>query len=118
MKAKTLRKIIGGLVTGLCNGLFGAGGGMVAVLTLEKLCGLDAKEAHATAISVMLPLTAVSSAIYVAGSGVDWAALAYVLPALCAGSALGARLTGRIEEKKLRRVFAVVMLASGVWMLL
>lgn len=105
-------------MTGLCNGLFGAGGGTVAVLALEKLCDYKPQEAHATAISIMLPLTAVSSAVYVAGSAVDWGALAFVLPALTAGSVLGAKLTGRIKGLALRRVFAVVMLASGVWLVL
>lgn len=41
---------------GIVNGLFGAGGGMLAVPCLNYICGLDEKSAHATAIAVILPV--------------------------------------------------------------
>lgn len=107
-----------GLATGLCNGLFGAGGGVVAVLALEKFCGKQAEEAHAGAISVMLPLTAVSSAVYVFNSSVEWGTLLCVAPGVVLGGIIGARLTGRIGGKWLNRVFSAIMFLSGLWMLL
>ena len=91
---------------------------MVAVLSLERLCSLNEKKAHATAISIMLPLTALSSIIYAMGSAVAWDVLAFVAPALTLGSLLGAKLTGKLPDKVLRRLFAVLMIAAGAWMLL
>lgn len=107
-----------GLITGVCNGLLGAGGGMIAVVALRRLCGLPEKEAHATAISVMLPLTAISSLVYALGNAVAWDVLAFVAPALTLGSFLGAKLTGKLPDKALRRLFAALMMAAGAWMLL
>ena len=91
---------------------------MIAVLALRRLCGLPEKEAHATAIAVMLPLTALSGFLYALRSAVSWDVLAYVAPALTLGSFLGAKLTGSLKEKALRRLFSVLMMAAGAWMLL
>ncbi len=118
MKKEKLMPLLGGLITGVCNGLLGAGGGMVAVLALKRLCRLPEKEAHATAIGVMLPLTALSSLLYVLGGAVAWDVLAFVAPALTVGSLLGAKLTGKLADKALRRLFAALMMAAGAWMLL
>lgn len=112
-----MKNAMAGLAAGLCNGLFGAGGGTVAVLALEK-AGLSPRQAHATAISIMLPLSAASAAVYAAGGGVNWRALLWVAPALTAGSALGAKLTGKAGSRTLKLGFGIVMLAAGVWMAL
>ena len=47
---------LGGGVTGLLNGLFGSGGGMVAVPLLAH-GGLEPARAHATSMAVILPVT-------------------------------------------------------------
>lgn len=118
MKKEKLMPLLAGLITGFCNGLLGAGGSMIAVLALKRLCALPEKEAHATALCVMLPLTAISGLLYALHSAVAWDALAFVAPALALGSFGGAKLTGRLPDKALRRLFAALMMASGVWMLL
>jgi len=114
---ENFKNAIAGLLAGLCNGLFGAGGGTVAVLALER-AGLTPRQAHATAISIMLPLSAASGIVYAAGGGVDWHALLWVAPALTAGSWAGAKLTGRVKSKTLKLIFGIVMLAAGGWMAL
>ena len=60
---KKLNLIAGGFFVGIVNALFGAGGGMIAVPLLTKN-GLSQKEAQATAVSVILPLTVITSVIY------------------------------------------------------
>lgn len=77
---KNINKLLAGLLAGLCNGLFGSGGGAVAVVALERMCGFASKDAHATAISIMLPLTFASAAVYCAGGGVDWHTLLFAAP--------------------------------------
>lgn len=118
MKKETRRALTAGLITGFLNGLLGAGGGMIAVLALSRSCGLTEKESHATAIAIMLPLTALSGLLYTLHSAVAWDVLAFVTPALTLGSFLGAKLTGRLPEKALRRLFAALMMAAGAFMLL
>jgi iron complex transport system substrate-binding protein len=59
-----------GFLVGVLNGFLGAGGGMLAVPLLKKQ-GLAQKQAHATAIAVIFPLTLVSAAVYVLGGKVN-----------------------------------------------
>ena len=51
-----------GLFSGLVNGLFGAGGGLLAVPALERIGGLETQKSHATALLAMLPLSITMSA--------------------------------------------------------
>ena len=62
---------LGGGVTGLLNGLFGSGGGMVAVPLLEH-GGLEPARAHATSIAAILPRTALSAGSYLFSGTVDF----------------------------------------------
>lgn len=117
LTGENLKNALAGLCAGLCNGLFGAGGGTVAVLALER-AGLSPREAHATAISIMLPLSAVSGTVYAVSGGVDWRAMLWVTPALVAGSVAGARLTGRVKGWTFKLIFGLVMLMAGGWMVL
>lgn len=56
---KKMRTYGTGILIGLLNGLFGAGGGIVAVTAFEKM-GMPDKSSHATAVAVMIFLSAVS----------------------------------------------------------
>ena len=117
-RTSKIKRLFAGLLTGIANGLFGAGGGMVAVAALKLICGYDEAEAHACAISIMLPLTVVSAAIYIMRGNVDYGALLYVAPALTAGAFIGALLTGKLNARWLNRIFCALMLFAAVWMLI
>ncbi len=56
-----------GIATGMANGLFGSGGGTIVVPAMVYLLDADDHTAHATAISVILPLTLVSAFFYIKG---------------------------------------------------
>lgn len=56
-----------GLITGLANGLFGSGGGIIAVPMLKK-SGITTKESHATSLALTLPLSIVSCFFYIRNS--------------------------------------------------
>lgn len=113
-----MNKMLAGLLAGLCSGLFGSGGGAVAVVALERMCGFGSKDAHAAAISVMLPLTFAAAAVYCAGGGVDWHTLLFAAPGAVLGGVAGAKLTGRLKSAALDKLFAAAMLCAGLWMLL
>ena len=55
--------VFAGTFAGILNGLFGSGGGTVAV-PLFKKGGLSQKEAQATALLMMFILSSVSAGIY------------------------------------------------------
>ena len=115
MKDK-LKSIGGGALIGIINGLLGAGGGMLAVPLLKK-SGVSQKEAHATSIALILPLSAISSAAYLIKGNVKFSdALPYLLPGVI-GAAVGAFLLKRISDKWLRIVFGVFMIWAGIRLL-
>lgn len=112
-----IKKLSGGAVIGLINGLLGAGGGMLAVPFLNKL-GLSAKKAHATSIAIILPVSVISATAYLIRGDVKLAdAGIYLLPG-AGGALLGALLLGRIPDKWLRRLFGIFMIWAGVRLLL
>ncbi len=114
---KKIKNILWGIPVGFVNGFFGSGGGVVAVYVLKKFLKVEDKKAHATALSIILPLSCASLFMY-KNSKAD---LNLVL--LCAiggsvGSILGARLLNRIPKKWLKIAFGTVMVLSGVRMII
>jgi len=109
---------IAAVCTGVANGLFGAGGGMLAVVVLERLCGLCSEKAHATALLIMLPLSVVSIAVYWLRGALSFDAVWIVTLGMLPGSFLGAKLLGKLRSVWIDRVFAVLMLAAGIRLML
>lgn len=118
MKAKTLRLALGGVCTGAANGLFGGGGGMIAVPVLERAGNLGALSAHATAIAVILPASVVSGIIYFWYGLVPFQIYLPVALGVLCGGVLGARLLPNISAKWVTLIFAALMFAAGVKMVL
>ena len=110
--------IITGAVTGVISGLFGGGGGMVVVPMLTILCGLKEKQAHATAIAIILPITAISGLIQIFCGNYQLQIGIPTLIGTCVGGAIGAFLLKFIDNKILIKIFAVIMFIAGVKMLI
>lgn len=109
-----LRPALAGGAAGLVNGFFGGGGGMVLVPLLAGWCGLGQRKAFATSVAIILPMCALSAAIYLFRGGVDlWMALPYLLGGLI-GGLLGGKLFQRMNMVWLRRLFALLLLYGGV----
>ncbi len=110
----TLKYALTGGVTGLLNGIFGAGGGLLAVPMLKK-SGLTAKKAHATSIAITLPLSLLSAVLLFVGGirGDIWNILLAAAAGL-PGAWLGSRLLKRIDPSLLKRIFGGVMILSAV----
>ena len=107
------RSAVAGGAAGLANGFFGGGGGMVLVPLLTRWCGLEQRKAFATSIAVILPLCALSSAIYWLRGGLDFMlALPYLLGGLLGGF-LGGRMFKKLNMVWLRRAFALLILYGG-----
>lgn len=101
------------LAVGVINGLFGAGGGMLAVPLLKKT-DISQKQAHANCVAIILPMTVFSAILYlVQGRMVVSDALPFLLPGLL-GTLAGTFLLSKISNKWLKKVFAVFMVWAGV----
>ena len=114
MKKTTWRFAVSGAAAGAANGLFGGGGGSVLVPLLTRFCGLEQRQAFSTSLAVILPLCALSSAIYWLRGGLDFMlALPYLLGGLLGGF-LGGRMFKKLNMVWLRRAFALLILYGGV----
>ena len=117
MQAKT-KYALSGTVAGLVNGLFGGGGGMVLVPLLNGWCGLAGKQAFATCVAAILPLSAVSAAVYLLRQPIDLSgALPYLIGGLV-GGLVGGRLFRCVSAEWLRALFAGFLVYGGVRYLL
>lgn len=117
MKRTLSKTIFGGFITGTLNGLFGSGGGVAAVLVLKKLFGCETKEAHATAIMVILPLSVTSIIIYLFKSDIPLSTAVYTSLGGIAGGFIGAKLLKKLKSKWITRIFGIVMIAGALRML-
>lgn len=98
---------------GFINGLLGAGGGIPFVLLYGKMSG-DVKKAHALSVAVMLPITAVSAAVYLLFGRVTLSAALPYLPMTVVGALLGSLLLKRASVPTLRRVFGALIIFGAV----
>lgn len=120
-KANNLTKRIviclGGVFIGFVNGFFGAGGGMICVPIL-LLLGLKNRQAHATAVLTMLPISIASCVVYYSNGALSdlWLVL-FVGIGSVLGGILGSRLLKNISNKALAFVFAAIVVAAGIRML-
>ncbi len=102
-----------GFVSGILNGLFGAGGGVIVVPMLEKF-GIPAKKSHATSIAIILPASLISAALYFFSGNLNLTEAAAYLPTGLLGAGLGALLLKKITVKWLKLIFALVIIAGAV----
>lgn len=109
-----LKLFLLGLFSGILNGVFGAGGGLVVVPLLTKL-GLEQKKSHATSVSVILPLSIISAALYFK-NGVSFEPKLFWLtaPAGLVGAIIGAALLKKINPLLIKRIFGVMIIISAV----
>ena len=102
---------------GAANAIFGGGGGMLAVPAL-RLLGNEEKEARATAIAVVLPVSLLSVLWYLMGGLFDVNVLLPTAFGTFFGGILGAKILNFLPQKTVRIVFAFLQAAAGFWMLL
>lgn len=109
--------VLGGLFVGFLSGFFGGGGGMLLVPLLVMLGGLNEKQAHATAQSVILPLSVLSGVVYIVFGGFNFEVGLPVGIAFVVGGIVGSLVLKKIPDKILGVVFAVLMIVGGVRLL-
>ena len=112
-KGKLFCRLLGGSAVGSANGVFGGGGGMIAVPLLARIEGIGERQAHAPAIALILPASLVSAAVYLWAGLVPWAVFLPVALGVLAGGYLGAKLLPVLPPRALSLLFAVLMLAAG-----
>ena len=105
---------ISGVFVGAINGLFGGGGGMIAVPILSLVLKKPTRVSHATAILIILPITIVSMIIYLVKGYFEPIETVVVGAGVVVGGLLGALLLGKLKSKVIGLIFSVLMLIGGI----
>ncbi len=117
LKNFSLKSFLFGTAIGAVNGLFGAGGGMLAVPFLKSQ-GFEQKAAHKNAVAVILPITLVSAIMYAVKDYVDIKDAYLYIPTGIIGSLIGTFLIKKISAKFLKVAFSAFMIYAGIRLLL
>ncbi|MCQ1529729.1 sulfite exporter TauE/SafE family protein [Lutispora saccharofermentans] len=116
-KSKTALTIIG-FIAGIVNGLCGSGGGTILVPSLVFLSKVKDHRAHATAIAVILPLTIISSFIYVKSGIIDVNTTLKVTIGSITGAYIGSKLLNKLPINILRKLFGIFMIIAAIRMVI
>jgi uncharacterized protein len=103
-----------GVLGGGLSGLLGVGGGIVMVPLLVLWAGYGQRDAHATSLGAIIPISVAGIVTY----GVAGEVKVGPAAALAAGSILGARLgaglLARLDERVLKSLFGAFLLGVAV----
>lgn len=107
-----------GSLAGFTNGFFSSGGGMFLVPFFIKFTDIKDKQAFATSVSIILPLSITSASIYIYKNGFDfYNALPFLI-----GGLLGGIISGFVFKKIptiwLKKSLAILIIYAGVRSLL
>ena len=112
----SLKSFLFGTEIGAVNGLFGAGGGMLAVPFLKSQ-GFEQKAAHKNAVAVILPITLVSAIMYFAKDIVSFKDAFIYIPTGVIGALIGTFIIKKMSTKFLKIAFSGFMIYAGIRLL-
>lgn len=116
-----LSYIVVGVLTGICSGFFGVGGGIVLVPILIFFFGYGQALASGTSlVSMLLPVGALGVWQYYKAGKIDTAQIQLgllIATGIFLGTYLGAKVAVNLNETLLRKGFALLMViaAAKLW---
>jgi len=112
----TVHYILLGLITGLCSGLFGIGGGTIMMPILSQLFGISFSHATGISILVALPVSIFTAVEQHFKTGIEKATLYFLIPSALIGVWVGYVLNTIIDVTTLKILFGCLMLVVGLRM--
>lgn len=108
-----------GVIAGILSGLVGVGGGVVMVPLLILLLGFSQHQAQGTSLAVLVvPVTAIAVFNYYKEGYINWKHAAIIAVFFVVGGYFGSKLAISLDQKMLKKIFAVILLLLGGRMLL
>lgn len=114
-----VRTVAAATAVGLLTGFFGVGGGFAVVPALVLALGFSMPAAVGTSLLVISINSATALvARYATGafSDVNWAVVGVFAALAAVGSLMGARLSSRVDERRLTGAFVVLLLAIASYL--
>jgi len=113
----TWRVTLAGLGVGVLTGFFGVGGGFLIVPALVLVLGLPMRDAVGTSLVVIAINAAAALAGHLRYGGIDLEVTVLFIIGGAVGSVLGSRLSGRLDEERLRQSFAGLVVLVALYIL-
>lgn len=104
-------------LAGFFSGLFGIGGGIVIVPTLQIIAGLPLHLAVATSMFTMIFTSTSSGLTHVLLGNVMFDYAVFLVLGIIVGAQGGARVAKRLKSSALERVFGVTMLLISIYLI-
>jgi len=107
-----------GAAAGIISGLIGIGGGIILIPVLIFAFGFSQHKAQGTTLALMVPPIGILAAMeYYKKGHVDIKVAALICVGFLIGGLIGAKVANFTEAKTLTKVFAVILIATGIKML-
>jgi hypothetical protein len=104
---------------GVLGGMFGVGGGVVLVPLLVLVFGFEQHTAQGTSLVALVPPTGLLAFLgYAAAGHVDYRTGLLLMPGVFLGAMVGSQMAHQLSPRRMRRVFAVLLLGLGAWQML
>lgn len=115
-KPHPAQAVVAGLGVGVLTGFLGVGGGFLIVPALVFFGGLSMKKAIGTSLFVIV-LNCVAGLLGHLGQGfLDWTLTGLVMSLAVVGAIVGTVLSRRVAAHRLQRMFAVLVLGVGAFL--
>ncbi len=114
-----LSLILIGILAGVLSGLVGVGGGIIMVPLLVMFFGFNQHEAQGTSLAVLaVPVTAVAVFNYYKEGQINLKYAAIIALFFVLGSIVGSKFALTLDQKVLKKIFAMVLIVIAGKMLL
>lgn len=114
--ARDVGIFVAACVCGVASGLFGIGGGTLLVPFLALFFAFGQHRAQGTSLIALIPPTgALAFFAYAKAGYVSWQTGLLLIPGVFVGGILGGWLAKRLAPRRMRQVFAGLMLMLGIW---
>lgn len=117
VRASPLRSAVAGAGVGALIGVFGVGGGFLAVPALVAAAGFTMADAVGTSLLVIAVNAGAALTTRASGSTIDWSVVAPFAIAASIAAVGGQRVAARVSAPVLQRAFAVLLVVLAGWVL-
>ncbi len=111
---RSLKLTLIGLVSGIINGFFGAGGGLIIVPMLKKFDSKNSKVVHATTLGCVMFMCLSSCIVYFYNEVIDFKLVLFCTIGSLVGSSIAVKLLKNLKNKYIDLIFSLVLIVAGI----
>lgn len=117
-KLVIVKTVMLGIIIGMINGYFGAGGGLSMLAVLTMLLGYDLKTAVGTSVLIMTFTALVGASTHFVIGGIEWLPLIITSIFAFLGAVISSYYANRINDVLLNRIIGIFLILYGIALIL